>query len=40
MLKFLGVKTIQELIHQAIPEKIRDVTALEDNAVGEAVSEH
>ena len=40
MLKYLGVKSVQELIHQAIPEKIRDATALEDNAVGDAVSEH
>ena len=40
MLKYLGVKSVQELIYQAIPEKIRDITALEDNAVGEAVSEH
>jgi glycine dehydrogenase len=40
MLKFLEVRSIQELIEQAIPETIRDKGSLEDNAIGNPISEH
>lgn len=40
MLKFLEVKSVQELIEQAIPPTILDRTALEDNLIGNAISEH
>jgi glycine dehydrogenase len=40
MLKFLQVKSVQELIEQAIPPTILDRTALEDNLIGNPISEH
>jgi glycine dehydrogenase len=40
MLKFLEVKSVQELVEQAIPATIRDKNCLEDNTIGAAVSEH
>lgn len=40
MLKFLGVNSVQELVEQAIPASILDKSALEENSIGSAVSEH
>ena len=40
MLKILEVNTVKELIEQAIPIKVRDPESLEDNAIGDAISEH
>lgn len=40
MLKTLEVNTLKELIEQSIPITVRDLTALEDNAIGNAISEH
>ncbi len=40
MLQYLGVKSVQELVEQAIPNTIRDSQSLEDNAIGNPVSEH
>jgi glycine dehydrogenase len=40
MLAYLEVNSITELIHEAIPKVIRDSNSLEDNAVGDAISEH
>ncbi len=40
MLRVLEVNTLKELIEQSIPIKVRDPESLEDNAIGDAVSEH
>lgn len=40
MLKVLEVKSIQELLQQAIPSTIRDPNCLEDNSIGSEISEH
>lgn len=40
MLKFLEVKSVQELVEQAIPPTILDKNCLEDNAIGAPISEH
>lgn len=39
MLEFCGIANIDHLIRDAIPANIRDLEALEDDAIGKAISE-
>ena len=40
MLEFCGIPNIDHLIRDAIPANVRDPDALEDNAIGDEISEY